>query len=112
MPAIPRRSDGSVVRERLADPFGDTGVLGFELPRAGVEQSIAGIWAHILGAERIGAHDSFAELGGTSLQALRVIQQMQSRLGWRVEPRLLFFQSLRRVAEHAPEGALIRDRAA
>ncbi len=112
VPVIPRRSDGSVVRERLADPFGDPRVLGFELPRAGVEQSIAGIWAGILGTERIGAHDSFAELGGTSLQALRVIQQMQSRLGWRVEPRLLFFQSLRRVAEHAPEGALIRDRAA
>ncbi|EGV18542.1 condensation domain-containing protein [Thiocapsa marina] len=112
VPALPRRSDGSVVRERLPDPFGAPGMLGFELPRAGTEQSIAEIWADILGTERIGAHDSFAELGGTSLQALRVIQQMQLRLGWRVEPRLLFFQSLRRVAEYAPKDAIVRDRAA
>ncbi len=99
---IPRRSDRAVIAARLEDPFADAHAAGFELPSPGTEAVLAEIWADILGVERIGAHDSFAELGGSSLQALRVIQRMEARLGWRVEPRLLFFQSLRRVAARAP----------
>jgi hypothetical protein len=102
---IPRREDGRVLSVRLADPIADVHVAGFELPSPGTETVLAEIWSEILGIDRIGAHDSFAELGGTSLQALRVIQWMEARLGWRVEPRLLFFQSLRRVARRAPERA-------
>lgn len=100
--SIPRRADGHVLVARLEDPFADPQVDGFELPSPGTEAILAEIWSEILGIERIGAHDSFAELGGSSLQALRVIQRMDARLGWRVEPRLLFFQSLRRVAGRAP----------
>jgi acyl carrier protein len=103
--AIPRRPDGRVVASALDDPFADVYAPGFELPSAGTEAALAEIWSEILGIERIGAHDTFAELGGSSLQALRVIQRMETRLGWRVEPRLLFFQSLRRVAGRAPEHA-------
>jgi hypothetical protein len=103
--SIPRRSDGRVVAALLDDPFADVHAAGFELPGPGTESALAEIWSEILGIERIGAHDSFAELGGSSLQALRVIQRMEARLGWRVEPRLLFFQSLRRVAGRAPEHA-------
>lgn len=99
---LPRRNDNSIAAGRLEDPFADLHAAGFEFPRAGAEAALAAIWSEILAVERIGAHDSFAELGGNSLQALRVIQRMEARLGWRVEPRLLFFQSLRQVAARAP----------
>jgi acyl carrier protein len=99
---LPRRNDNSIAAGRLEDPFADLHAAGFEFPRAGAEVALAEIWSEILAVERIGAHDSFAELGGNSLQALRVIQRMEARLGWRVEPRLLFFQSLRQVAARAP----------
>jgi hypothetical protein len=109
---LPRRADDAVVAARLEDPFADTHAAGFEFPRAGTEAVLAEIWSEVLAVERIGAHDSFAELGGNSLQALRAIQRMEARLGWRVEPRLLFFQSLRQVAARAPVDAEYQDRAA
>jgi hypothetical protein len=109
---LPRRNDNSIAAGRLEDPFADIHAAGFEFPRAGPEAVLAEIWSEILAVERIGAHDSFAELGGNSLQALRVIQRMEARLGWRVEPRLLFFQSLRQIAARAPSDSKIQDRAA
>ncbi|MBK1644844.1 hypothetical protein CKO25_09320 [Thiocapsa imhoffii] len=109
---MPRRVDGVLIAELLDDPFADHHAAGFELPSPGPERVLAEIWSEILGVQRIGAHDSFAELGGTSLQAIRVIQRMEARLGWRVEPRLLFFQSLRRVAARAPKKAPALEQAA
>ncbi len=110
--SLPRRDDGSVVVGRLQDPFADVHAAVFEFPKAGTETALAELWREILKVDRIGAHDSFAELGGNSLQALRVIQRMEARLGWRVEPRLLFFQSLRQIAARAPGDSEIQDRAA
>lgn len=109
---LPRRNDNSIAAGRLEDPFADIRAAGFEFPRAGTEAVLAEIWSGVLAVERIGAHDSFAELGGNSLQALRVIQRMEARLGWRVEPRLLFFQSLRQIAARAPGDSEIQDLAA
>jgi acyl carrier protein len=38
---------------------------------------LAGIWAEILGVEKVGTHDNFFELGGHSLLATRVISQLR-----------------------------------
>ena len=42
-----------------------------------VEETLAGIWAEVLGVERIGIHDNFFELGGHSLLATQVISQVR-----------------------------------
>lgn len=96
-----RNQSGLVDARQLRDPYTSALAVCFEPPRTGLETQIAQIWRRILGVERISAHDNFAELGGTSLQALRALRDIQDQLGWQFSPRLLFFQTLRQMAERA-----------
>jgi hypothetical protein len=57
-----------------------------------------------LRVDRVGAEDNFFELGGHSLLSLRVAAAVEARLGWRLDPRVLFFQTLRQVAAGAARG--------
>ncbi|WP_354426068.1 condensation domain-containing protein, partial [Mesorhizobium abyssinicae] len=50
---------------------------------------LAGIWAELLGVERIGRHDHFFELGGHSLLAVQLMERLR-RLSLGVEVRTLF----------------------
>jgi acyl-CoA synthetase (AMP-forming)/AMP-acid ligase II/thioesterase domain-containing protein len=50
-------------------------------PRNGAEEKIAEIWRANLGVENIGIHDSFFDLGGDSLTALRCLADMCAALG-------------------------------
>jgi hypothetical protein len=52
----------------------------------------------VLKIERVGAQDNFFELGGHSLLSLQVAAAVEKESGWRMDPRLLFFQTLRQVA--------------
>ncbi|MAJ59704.1 MAG: hypothetical protein CBC48_06770 [bacterium TMED88] len=103
LPEIPRDDRGAIRPRLLPDPS-NTNVSAFEPPVSDMEKLLAAIWGKILDAERISAHDSFAELGGTSLQALRVIEEVESLTSWSLSPRLLFFQTLRQIAARAPQG--------
>jgi amino acid adenylation domain-containing protein len=105
--AMPLTPNGKVNRSALPDPFQGTPRSGAEHvpPAAGVEQVLADIWREILQVERVGAEDNFFELGGHSLLSLRVSAAVEKRLGWRMDPRALFFQNLRQVAATAPVDA-------
>ena len=46
--------------------------------RAPVEEILAGIYAQVLGLERVGVDESFFELGGDSLSAMRLIAAVNS----------------------------------
>jgi amino acid adenylation domain-containing protein len=52
----------------------------FVAPRNATEEVIAEIWQEILGIERIGIYDSYFELGGDSLQAMRLMERINSML--------------------------------
>jgi len=45
----------------------------YEAPANEIEVTIAGIWSAILGINRIGANDTFIELGGNSLLAIQLV---------------------------------------
>ena len=45
----------------------------YRAPGSAVEEILAGIYAQILGVERVGVDDSFFDLGGDSLSAMRLI---------------------------------------
>jgi thioesterase domain-containing protein/acyl carrier protein len=51
----------------------------FEAPRDDVEKALAEIWGKLLGVEGIGIRDSFFDLGGHSLIAVRLFNQIADR---------------------------------
>jgi non-ribosomal peptide synthase protein (TIGR01720 family) len=58
-------------------------------PRTAAEELLAGVWAEVLGYERVGVHDNFFELGGDSLTGLRIIAR-SNQLGLHLTPKRLF----------------------
>jgi amino acid adenylation domain-containing protein len=62
----------------------------FVAPCSPVEQVVAGIWAEVLGLERIGVHDSFFDLGGHSLLATQVMSRLRDALHVELPLQALF----------------------
>jgi len=59
-------------------------------PSGPVEETLAGIYAQVLGLERVGVEDSFFDLGGDSLSAMRAIAAINASLDADVPVRALF----------------------
>lgn len=96
---VPLTPNGKIDRQALPDPFISSGrPSDTEPPSPGIEQQMAEIWNEYLQVERIGANDNFFELGGQSLLALRVAAAVERNMGRRMDPRSLFFQTLRQVS--------------
>ncbi|WP_425334427.1 amino acid adenylation domain-containing protein [Prescottella agglutinans] len=76
---VPMNSNGKLDRDALPDPVFATGA--YRPPRTDVERVLVDVFADVLGADRVGIDDSFFELGGNSLSAVRVVAEVQSRLG-------------------------------
>ncbi|HEY8981709.1 MAG TPA: SDR family oxidoreductase [Streptomyces sp.] len=53
----------------------------YEEPTGEVETALAGIWGEILGIDGIGANDSFFDLGGHSLAAVRLMARIRAKFG-------------------------------
>jgi amino acid adenylation domain-containing protein len=90
--ALPLTSNGKVDRKALPAPTGDRPESSREYvaPRGPVEEALAGIWAAVLGVQRVGAEDNFFELGGNSLLAAQVIARVRAELRVEVPLRALF----------------------
>ncbi|WP_345144775.1 amino acid adenylation domain-containing protein, partial [Dactylosporangium darangshiense] len=63
---------------------------GFVAPVGPVQEVLAGIWAELLGVERVGAADDFFDLGGHSLLATQVVSRVRVVFGVEVPVAALF----------------------
>ncbi|MFC6091036.1 non-ribosomal peptide synthase/polyketide synthase [Saccharothrix lopnurensis] len=72
--ALPLTPSGKVDRRALPAPT-FTDEAGYVAPEAGVPARLAGIWAEVLGVERVGARDNFFALGGDSILSMQVVSR-------------------------------------
>ncbi|MFJ7209326.1 amino acid adenylation domain-containing protein [Streptomyces sp. NPDC098789] len=92
--ALPVNASGKLDRAALPAlrPDRDREASGAEFiaPRNESERVVAGIWAEVLGVDRVGIDDGFFDLGGHSLLATMAVSRIAERLGREVELRTLF----------------------
>lgn len=76
---LPLLPDGSINFSALRFPLRKWHELqeAMKTPRSSVEGIIMGIWKDALGVDSIGLFENFFDLGGTSLSAVAVIQQLR-----------------------------------
>ncbi len=86
---LPLLDSGKVDRRRLPAPEWSA-ASAYVAPRTATEEIVAGIWAEVLGVERVGVEESFFELGGHSLLATRVISRVREELGVELPLRAMF----------------------
>ena len=87
--ALPVTVNGKLDRAALPAP-GFGGVAMSRAPRTAAEEIVCGLFAEVLGLERVGAEDSFFDLGGDSLLAMRLIARVRAVLDAEIPIRGLF----------------------
>jgi thioester reductase-like protein len=78
----------------------------YRAPASAIEEILAGIYAQVLGVERVGADESFFDLGGDSLSAMRVITAINKALDIHLAvPTLFSAPSVRSLSRQLGEDA-------
>ncbi|MDG4786445.1 amino acid adenylation domain-containing protein [Micromonospora sp. WMMD1102] len=92
LPEFPLNSSGKVDRAALPAPetAAEDGRPPYVAPRTTAERMVAQAWAELLKVDRVGAHDDFFTLGGSSLLLTRLANQLRSASGSKVALRGLF----------------------
>ena len=109
--ALPLTPNGKLNTRALPAPEYQGAGGGYRAPASPVEEILAGIYAHVLGLERVGVDDSFFELGGDSILSMQVVARARAA-GLVCRPRDVFVEQtvagLARVAGVADgEGGLV-----
>ncbi len=89
--ALPLTPNGKVDRNALPDPSASRGptAAAYVPPRGPIEAALVGMWAELLGVDRVGIFDNFFELGGHSLFATQLLARLRDVFA--VEPSLKDF---------------------
>ncbi|WP_122508846.1 non-ribosomal peptide synthetase, partial [Mycobacterium innocens] len=88
--ALPLTVNGKLDTRALPAPGYTDTAGGYRAPGTPVEEILAGIYADVLGIDRVGVDDSFFDLGGDSLSAMRLIAAINTALDADLAVRSVF----------------------
>ena len=74
---LPQTANRKIDRKALPKPDDSASSNDYVAPRDAIEIRLSGIFASLLGVERVGLHDSFFDLGGHSLLAVQLVAAMK-----------------------------------
>ncbi|WP_082983579.1 non-ribosomal peptide synthetase, partial [Mycobacterium scrofulaceum] len=101
--SFPRTLNGKLDTAALPPP--DYVGHGYRAPATLTEEVLAAIYAQVLGVDRVGVDDSFFDLGGDSLSAMRLVAAVNTRLDAALSVRALFeAPTIGRLASRLDEG--------
>ncbi|RUP29240.1 MAG: non-ribosomal peptide synthetase, partial [Mycolicibacterium sp.] len=87
---LPLTPNGKLDRRALPAPtYGNADE--YRAPRTPVEETLAAVYADVLGVERVGVDDSFFELGGDSIMSMQVVARARAA-GLSCRPRDVFIE--------------------
>jgi amino acid adenylation domain-containing protein/non-ribosomal peptide synthase protein (TIGR01720 family) len=86
---LPRTPTGKVDLRALPEPEQVRPRGRYLAPRTPVEQTLAEIWAAVLGLEQVGVEDNFFNLGGDSIISIQIASRAR-RAGLNILPKQLF----------------------
>ncbi|NGX09911.1 gramicidin synthetase [Mycobacteroides franklinii] len=89
--ALPLTSNNKLdIRALPAPEYGSLGAE-YRAPGTAVEEILAGVYAQVLGVERVGVDDSFFDLGGDSILSMQVVARARAA-GVLCRPRDVFIE--------------------
>ena len=95
---LPLTANGKVDRDALPAPDPVSPGEFCVPPQTPSQLVIAEAWKEALRIDRVGRFDNFFDLGGYSLAAVRVVARLEEKLGVRINPRQMLFQTLGQLA--------------
>ncbi|CCO59682.1 putative ANTIBIOTIC SYNTHETASE fused with CoA-dependent acyltransferase [Vibrio nigripulchritudo] len=98
--AIPLTMNGKLDRRALPEPEWSASD-NYTAPETELEIALCGIWQEVLGAERVGIHDSFFQVGGNSINAIKVVSQINRYLGHSLRLELVNLYTTKTIGELA-----------
>ncbi len=106
--AMPLSPNGKVDRKALPSVVNQRPELAemFVAPQTPLQRDLCAVWQRVLDIDRVGIRDNFFDLGGNSLQLLKVVAAMGSTLGREIPAVKVFqFPSVEKLAAHLSGGA-------
>ncbi|WP_410581903.1 non-ribosomal peptide synthase/polyketide synthase [Amycolatopsis sp. lyj-108] len=106
---LPLSRNGKLDRRALPAPdLADTRPA-YTAPETDTERVVAGIWAEVLGLERVGVGDNFFDLGGDSIRSLHIASRASAVFDIRLTPRDVLTARTVAVLAETVEEMILRD---